>query len=311
MGDSGGGDSYAGWMGLTDHNHPANLDNYHMHQHMAHRRTGGPVKIIAVHKDQDGNYTVDMQPLVKQVDGAGNPTDHGTIYGIPVHASGGKNGQRLIAPVVGDKGWTQAGDRDHSDVLANNGQASNPASRREHDWADSYYMGGFASLNKPDSSHVQDENGHTFKTKHSHTSSADQDHSFTSTNNHTITAKGHTVNAPTNGMNVKGDLKPTGGTWNLGTGGSPWNGGTVQNAFTVISDQREKIVDGEPLGLDFIRSLRPVSFRWKGGEQGGAHWGLLARRLRQLATRRASTLGFGLWPTLMIRKAAKGFVTRS
>ena len=203
MSSSGGG-GLPGWMGSADANHPANVDNFHTHQHMSHRRTGGPVKIIAVHKDQDGNYTVDIKPMVKQVDGIGTPQEHGTVYGIPVHASGGKNGQRLIAPVVGDKGWTQAGDRDHSDVLANKSEA-NPASRREHDWADSYYMGGFANLNTPDSSHVQDENGHTFKTKHSHTSSADQDHSFTSTNNHTITA---TVNGKPVVIGLNAYIKP-------------------------------------------------------------------------------------------------------
>ena len=94
-------------------------------------------------------------------------------------------------------------------------------------------------------------------------------------------------------MNVKGNLNPTGSGWNLGSGGSPWNGGTVQNAFTVISDAREKIVDDKPpLGLDFIRSLRPVSFRWKNNDKR-SHWGLLAQEVKAACD--GAGVDFGVW----------------
>jgi hypothetical protein len=275
---------YVGFLGLTDSNTPTNYNSFHTKQHLAHVRTGGPVKVIAVNQDGNGNYTVDVQPLVKQVDGVGNPTPHGTIYGIPLHAVTGKNGSSLVAPTVGDKGWVHIGDRDHSSVLASGGEA-NPGSRRMHDWSDGYYLGGFGSLNTPNSSIVQDANGITHKTN--------QNHSFTATNTHTINAKAHNVNAPTNGMNVQGNLNPTGTGWNLGSGGSPWNGGTVQNAFTVISDAREKIVnDKPPLGLEFIRSLRPVSFKWKDGGKR-QHWGLLAQQVKAVCD--AAGVDFGGW----------------
>jgi hypothetical protein len=281
---SGGGESAVGWLGASDPNSAHNLHHFHVRQHVAHIRTNCPVEIKAVHKDNDGNYTVDVQPLVHQTDGGGNTQEHGTVYGIPVHAATGKNGSHLIAPTVGDKGWIAIGDRDHSSVLAS-GKASPPGSRRQHSFSDSYYKGGFGSLNKPDNSITQDGDGVTHKTKKSHTFNADEDH--------TVNAKKTNINSPTEGVNIKGDLKPRDGSWNLGTAGNAWNGGTVQNAFSVISDQREKIVDAAPpLGLSFVLSLRPVSYRWADGGRR-RHWGLLAQEVK--ASLDAAGVDFGGW----------------
>lgn len=85
--------------------------------------------------------TVDIQILVNQVDGAGNATPHGIIYGIPyVRLQGGANAV-IIDPVVGDIGLAVFASRDISSVKANKGQA-NPGSRRMFDYADGIYVGG-------------------------------------------------------------------------------------------------------------------------------------------------------------------------
>jgi len=48
--------------------------------------------------------SVDVLPLVNQVDGAGNPTEHVTVYGLPyVRIQGGTNAV-IIDPKVGDIG---------------------------------------------------------------------------------------------------------------------------------------------------------------------------------------------------------------
>ncbi len=84
--------------------------------------------------------TVDIQILVNQVDGAGNATPHGTIYGIPyVRLQGGENAV-IIDPVVGDIGLAVFASRDISSVKANKGQA-NPGSRRMFDYSDGIYVG--------------------------------------------------------------------------------------------------------------------------------------------------------------------------
>jgi hypothetical protein len=85
--------------------------------------------------------TVDVQPLVKQMDGEGNATDHGTIFGIPYMAlQFGKSGV-IADPVVGDKGLMVVCDRDISAVKANKTFAQ-PGSLRQFDMADGLYFGG-------------------------------------------------------------------------------------------------------------------------------------------------------------------------
>lgn len=85
--------------------------------------------------------TVDVQPLVKQMDGEGNATDHGTIFGIPYMAlQFGKNAV-VADPVVGDKGLMVVCDRDISAVKANKTFAQ-PGSSRQFDMSDGLYFGG-------------------------------------------------------------------------------------------------------------------------------------------------------------------------
>ena len=85
--------------------------------------------------------TVDIQPMIAQIDGDGNATVHGVVHGLPyIRAQGGVNAI-IMDPAVGDIGVVVFADRDISSVKANKAPA-NPGSRRQFDWADGVYIGG-------------------------------------------------------------------------------------------------------------------------------------------------------------------------
>lgn len=103
------------------------------------------VQVKAVH--QGGGAlavagTVDIQPMVNQIDGKGNATPHGTIYGVPyMRLQGGKNAV-IIDPEVGDIGIAMFASHDISSVIATQ-KVANPGSRRRFDPSDALYLGGF------------------------------------------------------------------------------------------------------------------------------------------------------------------------
>lgn len=103
------------------------------------------VEVVAV----DGD-TVDVKPLIKQVDGAGNGVDHGVIHGLPVHAIRAGPCVIRIAPRVGDIGAALFCHSDISGVKANKA-ASVPGSNRRYDWSDGLYLGGFLPKSAPTS----------------------------------------------------------------------------------------------------------------------------------------------------------------
>lgn len=85
--------------------------------------------------------TVDVVPMVNQVDGLGQPVPHDVIYGLPyTRIQGGKNAV-IIDPSVGDLGIAVFASRDISSVKAAKAQA-NPGSARVMDYADGMYIGG-------------------------------------------------------------------------------------------------------------------------------------------------------------------------
>lgn len=84
--------------------------------------------------------TVNVQPLVKMIDGQGNTSSHGLINNIPVFRLGGGSNAVIIDPVVGDIGWMAVADRDISAVKSNKAESA-PGSRRKFDLADGVYMG--------------------------------------------------------------------------------------------------------------------------------------------------------------------------
>lgn len=87
-----------------------------------------------------GAGTVDVLPLVQQIDGNGNGTSHGVVYGLPWSRLQGGDSAVICDPVAGDIGYVVASDRDISKVKATSAQAL-PGSRRQFDIADGIYAG--------------------------------------------------------------------------------------------------------------------------------------------------------------------------
>lgn len=84
--------------------------------------------------------TVNVQPLINQLDGYGNQVPHGIIYSLPYSRIQGGTNAIIIDPEVGDKGVAIFSDRDISNVIATKKQA-NPGSNRKFDMADGIYIG--------------------------------------------------------------------------------------------------------------------------------------------------------------------------
>jgi hypothetical protein len=85
---------------------------------------------------------VDVQPLVNQLDGAGNSVPHGTLHSLPYFRIQGGGNAVILDPQVGDIGVAIFSDRDISTVAAAKSQ-SNPGSYRRFDMSDGMYLGGF------------------------------------------------------------------------------------------------------------------------------------------------------------------------
>jgi len=84
---------------------------------------------------------IDVQPMVAQLDGKGQPTPHGIIHNVPyLRLQGGQNAV-IMDPVVGDIGIAVFGSHDLSSVKSNKAP-SNPGSRRRFSMADALYIGG-------------------------------------------------------------------------------------------------------------------------------------------------------------------------
>lgn len=106
-------------------------------------RTTTLVQVVSV--TNDGGLEpvglVDVQILVKRVDGAGQVMDAGIVYNVPyMRLQGGANAV-ILDPQVGDIGIALMADRDISSVKATKAAAA-PGSNRKHDMADALYLGG-------------------------------------------------------------------------------------------------------------------------------------------------------------------------
>lgn len=94
------------------------------------------VKVMAVAESR-----LDVRPLVGQIDGKGNVTDHGTIHDLPFMSL--RAGPCVIRakPRVGDIGIVVFCHSDISSAKATQDFAG-PPSRRRFDWSDGVYLGG-------------------------------------------------------------------------------------------------------------------------------------------------------------------------
>jgi hypothetical protein len=108
-----------------------------------------PVMVVAVHGGGTASIpTVDVRPLVNQIDGVGKATPHGVIYGIPCQRLQGGNFAIINDPKVGDLGTIHVCARDTSSVVKTGAQA-NPGSRRRFNLADSFYIGCWGASGSP------------------------------------------------------------------------------------------------------------------------------------------------------------------
>jgi hypothetical protein len=88
--------------------------------------------------------TVDVQPLVNQIDGQGRPVPHAVVNGITYFRAQGGANAIIIDPEVGDVGLCVFADRDTSAALSNKDQ-SNPGSMRRNSMSDGFYFGGMVN----------------------------------------------------------------------------------------------------------------------------------------------------------------------
>ncbi|MDE2434744.1 MAG: hypothetical protein KGM49_00655 [Sphingomonadales bacterium] len=151
-------------------------------QLMNRMATATLVKVKKVSAD-----TVDVQPMVHQIDGDGKATDHGTIHAIPWFALRAGNSAVLLKPKVGDIGLAIFCHSDISKVKKTKAPAT-PGSRRRFDWADALYLGGFLGPTPTQFITVDDDTGIT----------------ITGTSSHPVT-----INAP-GGLTINGDITLTG-----------------------------------------------------------------------------------------------------
>lgn len=103
-------------------------------------QTSALVKVMAVHGGGLASAgTVDVLPLVGQVDGIGTVVPHATVYGLPFERLQGGSNAIICDPAVGDIGLVSFGSRDSS-LAERSLQPSPPGSARQFDWADGFYV---------------------------------------------------------------------------------------------------------------------------------------------------------------------------
>jgi len=139
----------AGQQYPSDSNSEFDVICFIVRQMMSTLETMKLVKITAVHGGGGAIAkagTVDVQLLVNQLDGAGNATPHGIVYGIPWWRLQGGTGAVICDPVVGDIGYVLCADRDISNVKtaveAGKSAQTNPGSFRKYSVSDGIYVGG-------------------------------------------------------------------------------------------------------------------------------------------------------------------------
>lgn len=112
-------------------------------QALARLSTATLVRVVSV--TNNGGLSpvgfVDVQPLVNQLDGAGNAVAHAVLHQLPYFRLQGGTDAVILDPKVDDIGMAAFGSRDLSAVKASKQQA-NPGSWRTHDMADGLYFGG-------------------------------------------------------------------------------------------------------------------------------------------------------------------------
>lgn len=113
-----------------------NALTFFFNQMILKKHTMTLVRVIAATSD-----SVDVQPLVNQLDGSGNPHPQGILYSLPVFKLQGGLSGIIVNPQKGDIGLAIFADRDISTVIDTKAQAS-PPSKRVMSMSDGIYIGG-------------------------------------------------------------------------------------------------------------------------------------------------------------------------
>lgn len=150
---------------LASGNNDFNQISFVIKQALSRLNIATLVEVVAVHGGGTGiTGTVDVTPLVSQVDGANQVIPHTIVYGIPyLRVQGGANAV-IVDPIAGDIGFALSADRDISTVKVQ-AQAGNvgappnisaipPASERRFSLSDALYFGGW-NVGTPPTAYVQ------------------------------------------------------------------------------------------------------------------------------------------------------------
>jgi hypothetical protein len=101
------------------------------------------------------------------------------------------------------------------------------------------------------------------------------------------------VTSPSTKLQVAGEISPSAtNTYSLGDASLLFTAVYATNGTIQTSDARKKkdIADSD-LGLDFVNSLRPVSYHWKSGPDSDLHYGLIAQETEKAIVEAKSKIG--------------------
>ncbi|AOR76345.1 Gp138 family membrane-puncturing spike protein [Novosphingobium resinovorum] len=132
-------ENYTGFGGIAQTQDDYSVADFIARQIMNGMATSAIVEVKAVHTNGE-DVTVDVQPMVHQIDGAGTGIPHGIIHGLPVFSLRGGPCVIRINPRVGDIGQVKFCSSDISTVKKTKAPA-NPSTRRRFDWSDGIYYG--------------------------------------------------------------------------------------------------------------------------------------------------------------------------
>lgn len=132
---------YQGFQNPQSGANEFNAMNFLVRQILSTMHTATLVKVTAVTNSGTVSTvgTVDVQPLINQLDGFQKSVPHGKLYKLPYsRAQGGANAV-ILDPQVGDIGVAVFAERDISNIKSTKAQG-NPASARKFDMADGVYV---------------------------------------------------------------------------------------------------------------------------------------------------------------------------
>jgi hypothetical protein len=117
-------------------------DDHSTMEFIARQLMNGMATAALVEVKGVGEDTVNVQPMVNQIDGAGTGIPHGTIHNLPYFALRAGASAVRAKPKAGDIGVAIFTSSDSS-VVKKTKKPANPGTRRRFDWSDGLYLGGF------------------------------------------------------------------------------------------------------------------------------------------------------------------------